>query len=394
MSYKISKLDNFGRGITYVNDKITFIPNTLPDEEITLNITEEKSQYQVGEVNTFIKESPLRIKPLCPYYPKCGGCELMHTSYANTIALKKTKVNEIFENLYPDIEFAASPEPLHYRNKITLKVQNNQLGYYSGRTHKLIPIQECFLAHPAINKVIPLLNKLNIGNGEVTIRCNYNAEILLSIASNNHLNLKEDLTTYKIVGIVQNDQVIYGEDHFIDIINHHLYEISYNSFFQINPYITSIIFKDISNSIPDNSKILDLYCGVGSIGIACSPKAQQLYGVEIIPNAILNALKNAQINHVANASYHLGEVANIINKIPEDIDTVIVDPPRKGLDQLTIKTILEMHPSTLIYMSCDPQTLKRDLLKLQEKYQIQSMKAYDMFPYTYHIECLCILNLK
>ncbi len=394
MSYKITKLDNFCRGITYLNDKITFVPNTLPNEEIELTITSETTKYQIGKVESFIKESSLRTKPLCPYYPECGGCDLMHTTYANTIELKTTKINEIFKNIYPNIIVVPSPKPLNYRNKITLKVQDNQVGYFSNHTHTLIPIKECLLASESINKIIPLLNELSIGNGEVTIRSNYNSEILINITSPNKLTIPDNLSSYKIVGIIQNNKIIYGEDHFIDIINHHLYEISYDSFFQINPYITSIIFNDLNDIIKDNSTILDLYCGVGTLSLAVSNKVKQLYGIEIIPNAILNAIKNAQINQVSNASYHLGEVANIITKIPEDIDTIIVDPPRKGLDQFTIKTILENPPSTLIYMSCDPQTLKRDLLKLQSKYTIQSIKAYDMFPYTYHLESVCVLNLR
>ena len=397
MLVKIEKLDNQGRGICYINNKITFIPNTLPEELVDIKITKETSKYNEGIVVSYQEISPKRVETICPFYQKCGGCHLMHMSYQETINFKKEKLVNIltkYAKFTPNISFVPSPKTLYYRNKITLKIKDNDYGYYSPNSHNFIKVDKCLLVKEEINNFLPIIPKFNIIDGEITIRSNYNQELLISITTNNKITLPEELSNYKVVGVILNNELIYGENHFIDIINHKLFEISYNSFFQINNYITSIIFNDIKKEVPKHSKVLDLYCGVGTLGIASYNENEKLYGIEIIPNAILNAIKNSKINKIDNVSYHLGDVAKIINKINDNIDVVIIDPPRKGIDKKTISIILKILPKKIIYMSCDPITLARDLNILKDKYDLEKITGYDMFPYTYHVECVCIIKLR
>ena len=396
MKATILKLDDQGRGICYVNNKITFVSHTLPNEEVDLELIKENSKYQIGKVKEIIKSSPNRLKSLCPYYEQCGGCQLLHTSYEETLKFKENKIKDIL-NKFADINInsiSITPSPnFHYRNKITLKISAGKYGYYSEDSHTLIPITKCLLVKEEINNFIPHIGEFNIQDGQIIIRSNYNQELLIAITSTDPITIPQNLTKYKVAGIVHNGKTIYGNNSFIEILNKKFFEISYDSFFQINNDITSIILDTIKNQILTNQIVLDLYCGVGLLGIGTYNNNKKLYGIEIIPNAILNAIKNSKMNKIPHVYYHLGDVSKIIAKINDQIDIVIVDPPRRGLDQKTINTILNIQPNQIIYMSCDPITLARDLKILKEKYKIESIQAFDMFPYTYHIESLCFLKL-
>ena len=396
---KIEKLDNLGRGICYINNKITFVPNTLPDEIVNLKLTKESKKYNEAIVTEYIKQSKKRIPSKCPYYEECGGCHLLHMSYKDTIKFKKDKLESIiykYAKIKTNIEVIPSLESLNYRNKITLKITNQKYGYYEPSSHKIVNINSCLLASPSINNFIPDIPYLHIKNGELIIRSNYNNELLLWIKTKDKINpdlnyLKEK---HKIVGIIENDNVIYGDSSFIEIINHQLFKVSYDSFFQINRYICSTLFDLVNENISDNEVIVDLYCGVGTLGINASKNAKKSFGIEIVKNAVLNAITNSKINKRDNIYYMLGDVKTCLPKIKENIDTIILDPPRAGLDKVTLNTILEFKPKKIIYISCDPMTLARDLNDLKTIYNPKFIKGLDMFPYTYHVESLCVLNLR
>ena len=177
-------------------------------------------------------------------------------------------------------------------------------------------------------------------------------------------------------------------------INDLEFNISYDSFFQINNEMCSYMFNKIKDYIKDSSRVLDLYCGVGTLGLNVAKKVKHVYGVEIVPNAIEDAKKNALLNGVDNTSYYCGKVENVLPKLPKSIDVVIVDPPRDGLDTKTKKQLLDIKSDTIIYISCDPMTLARDITYLKEEYEIIEIEGMDMFPYTYHVETLCVLKHK
>lgn len=394
---KVIKLDHYGRGIVK-QDKITFIANTLVDEDIEYEIIKETKKYNVGKVKKINQENSKRIKPLCPYFNECGGCDLQHMSYEDTLIFKQNKVQEIlkkFAKLQPGIEVIKNDQPYFYRNKISLKVKNKQIGFYEKESHNIIEIDKCYVAQKCLNNIISDLKLLQIKNGEITLRCNYNDELLISIKTKDEINncFQELSNKHKIVGIVLNDKVIYGEDKFIDIINKKLFQVSYNSFFQINPYITSKMFDLIQENTKNTKNLLDLFCGVGTLGIAAN-NSGKTYAIECVENAIKNALINKKINHKENINYMLGDANKLVSKIKDDIDIIIVDPPRKGLDKEGLATILDIKVNKIIYISCDPMTLARDLTELTKIYNISKFYILDMFSYSYHVESFCVLDLK
>lgn len=399
MEVKVEKLDNQGRGIAFVNDKITFIEKALPEEVVDIKITKESKKYQEATVIEYIKISPSRIESPCPYFKECGGCDLLDLSYEDTLKYKKEKLESIFSkyaNINTNIEIIPSDNTLSYRNKITLKVVNSKIGYYHSSTHKLVEINNCLLAEKAIENIIPELKYLNVKNGEITLRSNYNDELLIIINTKENCNpniipLKKN---HKIAGIILNDKVLNGESKFIDIINHKLFNVSYDSFFQVNRSICSKLFQLIEEYTKDSKVLLDLYCGVGTLGIASNSSVEKAYGIEIVKNAILNAITNSKINKKNNIYYMLGDVGECLPKIKDTIDTIIVDPPRAGLDDKTKETILKLKPYKIIYVSCDPMTLSRDLKELTKYYNVKIVKGLDMFPYTHHCESIIVLERR
>ena len=395
----IEKLDNQGRGICYINDTITFVPNTLPGEIIEIELTKESKKYNEAKVISYFKKSSKRIEGKCPFFGRCGGCELLHSTYEDTLKYKKEKLESIihhYAHIKTNIDIIPSSKKLNYRNKITLKIVDSKYGYYETNTHNLVPINNCLLAEEPINNFIKDLNYLNVKNGEVVIRSNYNKELLIYIKSKEKINPEIEYlkSKHKIVGIILNDKPLMGDASFIEVINHMLFQVSYDSFFQVNRNICSKLFNLIEQEINIDETILDLYCGVGTLGITATKKARKAYGIEIVKNAVLNAITNSKINKRDNIYYMLGDVGKTLPKINDTIDTIIVDPPRAGLDRITKETLLEFKANKIIYVSCDPITLARDLKDLQEIYNIKTIKGLDMFPFTHHVESVCILERR
>jgi len=399
MTVKIERLDDFGRGIGYVNGKIVFIENALPDELVECKIINDKKNYYEAKLINIISKSPRRIIPKCKYFDICGGCQLQHLNYDDSTLYKKEKINDLFkrnELFDGNIKFIKNENDFYYRNKIELKVVNGQIGFYQSKSHDLVEIDECLITKSCINNVINDVKKLNLKNASITIRSNFNDEVLIIINSGDNIDINyTDLVgNNKIAGIMVNGKTVYNESFLIENINDMYFKVSYNSFFQVNHYICSKLFEIIADNIDKNSIVADLYCGVGTLSIVASKKALKVYGVEIVENAILNAIENSKINKVNNTYFMVGNVNKILPKIKDNIDTIIIDPPRSGLDDKTRDTIIKMLPSKIIYTSCNPQTLLRDLKILKDFYEIKEVYALDMFSYTYHVETVCILEKK
>lgn len=397
MQALIEKFDDFGQGIATIDNIITFIPNTVPKDVVDIEIVKKKKKYNVGKVVNYIKLSSDRVEVKCPYFYKCGGCVLQSLSYDNTINFKLNKVLNLFNkyNLSITPEIIKNSNDYNYRNKIKLVVVDGKIGYYEVNSHTLVEINECIIASRAINKVIPLLKNINIINGSIIIRSNQLEEILIVIETNDKIDididkLKENI---KLIGIVINNEIFYGKDYLIECINDLYYKISYDSFFQINPYIASKLFNILKENIDDADTVLDLYCGVGTLSLNASLKAKEVIGVEIVENAILNAIYNAKINKCNNVKFILNDVQDAVGKINKKFDKIIIDPPRSGLTKKTIDIILDICPKKIIYVSCDPNTLIRDILLLKDKYSIEKSYILDMFSYSYHVESIVILNI-
>ena len=392
MQVHIDRMDHFGNGIGNINGKIIFVKGALPGETVDVIITKDKKSFMEGTINTIIYKSSKRVEPFCKYFGVCGGCSLCHLNYENTLEYKKERVKNILSKFdIPKINVIRNENDLYYRNKIELKIVDGKLGFYEKSTHNLIEIKECKVTKKSINKSFEFVTNMKLENANVTIRANYNDEVLIIIDSKEKpviLNPED----YKIVGIVLNDKCIYGQDNFMEKINNLFFTVSYNSFFQVNNYINLELFNLIKENIVGKT-VLDLYSGVGTLSIVASKVVDKVYSIEVIANAVKNALINAKINKCDNINFILGKVEDKIGFINDKIDTIIVDPARAGLDKKTIEVINKLSPQRIIYVSCDTQSLANNLVDLTN-YEIKKFYILDMFSYTYHIECFCILDKK
>lgn len=399
MKLDIKRLDHHGRGISYEDEKIIFVDNALPEEEVEVEILRENSKYKEARVINYIKSSPKRVESKCPFYKECGGCQLRHMSYESTIDFKKNKLEEIFSKyakISPKIEITRSANRDFYRNKVEVRFKNGIMGIYKKRSHDLVEIDRCLNAEEAINSLLLNSDFLHIENGDLIIKSNYNGELILIINSEvkPDIEIEKLRDKHKLVGIIWNDTTIFGSDHFIEIIDDMFFKESYNSFFQVNRGINKELFKIIKENINEEDKVLDLCSGVGTLSIIASTKAQKVYAIEIVENAVRDSLINARMNKRENINFMLGDAFKAIDKIEDDIDTIIIDPPRNGLNREALESILKTLPKKIIYVSCDPITLSRDLKVLMSKYDLVKCHMLDMFPYTYHVECVCVLDLK
>ena len=392
MQVHIDRMDHFGNGIGNINGKIIFVKGALPGETVDVTITKDKKSFMEGTINTIIYKSSKRVEPFCKYFGVCGGCSLCHLNYENTLEYKKERVKNILSKFdIPKINVIKNENDLYYRNKIELKIVDGKLGFYEKSTHNLIEIKECKVTKKSINKSFEFVKNMKLENANVTIRANYNDEVLIIIDSKEKpviLNPED----YKIVGIVLNDKCIYGQDNFMEKINNLFFTVSYNSFFQVNNYINLELFNLIKENIVGKT-VLDLYSGVGTLSIVASKVVDKVYSIEVTQNAVKNALINAKINKCDNINFILGKVEDKIGFINDKIDTIIVDPARAGLYKKTIEVINKLSPQRIIYVSCDTQSLANNLVDLTN-YEIKKFYILDMFSYTYHIECFCILDRK
>ena len=403
MSYKIERLDHQGRGITYINGKIAFVKDTLPGEEIELKIPKENSKLIEAEPTSFLKESQLRVKELCPYYKECGGCNLLHMSYEEQIKYKQSKIVDIMKK-YADIngevikQIVPCDRQFHYRNKVTLKVKE-KLGYFKEKTYELIPIEKCLLVNDKINEIIKILNGYtDLSNiKEVVIKSFTDKETMLIIYLQED-EINENLLDYlskhvdNIIVYDNNKKMIkrIGKSNIIARLMKKQFKIGANSFFQVNMDQTLKIYDKIADYLSkiEDSTVLDLYCGVGSIGLYSVSNYAKLIGVEIVPEAIENAKTNAELNSMGNTKFLVGDTKTILMHSNYKADTIIVDPPRAGLDKSVIEDIKKINPNMLIYLSCDPITLARDLKLLSDLYDVEELIPYAMFPNTHHVETL------
>lgn len=396
MKVEIEKLDHFGRGIAYINNKICFIENALPKEIVKVKIIKETKKYLLGEVIDFYRLSDERVDEVCPYVSSCGGCNLEHMSLDAENIFKCNKVKEILKKFanVDDVKVldTVSVNDYNYRNKVTLHAKDNIIGYYEKRSNKVIRIQECLLADSKINEIIEILNEMVLENNfdEVLIRVsNDSSEVMVSISGEVD---DYSILVNKVDTLIINDEVVLGEGNIISSIGNKRYYVSSKSFFQVNKELTSRLYDEVLNVVKEikPKNVLDLYCGTGTIGIYISDYVEKVIGVDYSESGIVDAKKNNELNN-SNVEFICDRVENVIDKF-SDVDLVIVDPPRSGLDSKTIENICRIGAEKVIYISCDPVTLARDLKSLSESYDVLFVKPYNMFPRTYHVENVVLLE--
>lgn len=395
MNYEIIKMDNLGRGITYTDNIITFVPKTIIGDIVTLTIIKDKKKYREAVVSKYIKRGSLFNESDCPFYQLCGGCHLRNLSYLETINYKKQRIIDLFNKylkLTVNPEIVLSKNIDNYRNKLTINIVDGNITL-KDINYQDIVIDNCLLVNQEINRFLPILNDFNINNGRVVIRCNYLNELLISIDTKDKVTIP-NLDNFKIKGIIVNNKVLVGDKSFIQEVNNLKFNVSYDAFFQVNNDINEELFKYIKDNLNSDDILLDLYCGVGTLGINASFKVKEVLGIEIVENAILDAIKNKELNKCDNVDFLCGDVKKLITTTNKKFDAVIIDPPRSGIDQASLDYVINTEIKKVIYIACDPNSLVRDLSKLLDNYQIIDMKVFDMFPYTYHCESVVILERK
>lgn len=388
MIVKIDKLSHDLRGITKIDNKITFIPKTLPEEVVNIRITKQKKKFNEGCLTTIIEESKDRVKYICPYYDICGGCDTGHILYSKSIMYKKDMVVDIFKrycDMDVDMDIVYDDDNIYnYRNKITLRVNDGKLALVG---ESLVNIDYCYLVNDNINKVIGILNGICLdGIDEVIIRGT--DEIMVIIKGNIDNDKLIQILKDNVSSIFINDVKVFGNDYVMINVGNYRYAVYPDSFFQVNTKMISRLYDKVLEFAGKGDKLLDLYCGAGTIGIYLANNFNSVRGIEQNESAIKGANLNKGINDIKNISF-VCEKASDINEIVEDV--VVVDPPRSGLDSTTIKRILDSRIERLIYVSCNPITLARDINILKDKYNLVSISLFDMFPNTSHAECVCLL---
>lgn len=397
-----------------------------------------------GKVIEIITPSKARQETDCNTYKRCGGCNLRHMNYEETLKLKRDIVqNLINKSLKHKItvkETIGMDKPFFYRNKAQYPVEYSKdgeiiTGVYAERTHEIVPIESCAIQMPISqeiskfivqfmkeNKISAYDEKTRVGAiRHIVVKVGiYTNEIMCILVTNekkipHEHELVEALKKKfpNITTIIKNinqkntnvimgieNQILYGTGYIKDRLGEFTFNISPMSFYQINPIQTEKLYNLAIQkaNLTKEDIVLDLYCGIGTIGSFASPYVKQVYGIEIVEQAIIDAKENVKQNNIGNIEFYCGDVEEILETVLEKKNVkpsvIFVDPPRKGLDENTIKNILKLKPERLIYISCNPATLVRDLGKLEETYEIKEIQALDMFPYTSHVECVAVLQLK
>lgn len=405
---EIIDYDHQGRGIGKLNNKTVFVYNALPKEVVEIKVLKEKTNFIEAEVNKIITSSPVRINPICPYFNICGGCDIMHISYEEQLKFKQKKIENIknrFSNIDFKIKDIISSNDLYYRNKVTLHVSNNKIGYFKEKSNDLIEIDSCILLDKNINKIYSIIkNNMNLdGITSIVIRSSLNISnsmviIYVSKKVNEQeiINLLSGVADSIIISYNNEFKTIYGNDYILEKLFDKTFIITADSFFQVNTKQTEKLYGKVIEYVDPKATetILDLYCGTGTIGILLSKYAKEVVGIEINTSAVKSANKNKELNKINNISFYAGDTGEILSKHNYHVDTVVVDPPRAGLNELAIKEIFKINPKKIVYVSCDPMTLMRDLNLLSVKYDILELTPVDMFPNTSHVECVCVLKLK
>lgn len=440
---KITDLGTQGEGIGKINGYTLFVKNTLPDEEVKTLIVKANKNYGYGKALEIIKPSHHRINPPCSVAGKCGGCTIQHLDYETQLKLKQNKVKQNimriggFESI--DVEPTMGMEtPYHYRNKAQYPVNSDKnginIGFYSLGSHKIVNYDDCLIGSK-INKEIlktirAFMEKNNIsayneeiGKGlvrHILIREGYyTKEIMICLVINSHSfkykkefisalrdieNLKSVVINYNTIKsnviLGQKCETLWGQDYITDKIGSLTFKISPLSFFQVNPIQTYKLYSKALEyaDLKGNEVVIDAYCGIGSISLFLAQKAKKVYGIEIVPDAIENAIENAKLNNIKNAEFFAGKSEDIVPKLYNEkkikADVMVVDPPRKGCDESLLRLMLNMKPERIVYVSCDSATLARDLKILCENgtYNIEKVQPVDMFPHSYHVETVCLLN--
>lgn len=430
-----------GKGVGRVEGMAVFVEGLLPGETGEARITKLAKSYAEAELVRRISDSPDRVLPPCPYFGDCGGCQLQHSSYIGQLNYKNSRVESCMRKIakMPDDVVLNFPLPARehfgYRNKASLPISQGkdgiEIGYYKEKSHNLIDIEKCALLPQEMNDAITLVrdwaNEYKIsaydertGRGllrHLILRYSHVGEMMVGLVINGEeipyakaliRNLRLNLP--EVFSVVQNvnkkrgsailgseTKVLFGSERILEEISGLEFDISLNTFLQVNHAQTELLYQTVFRlaRILPGEVVVDLYCGAGTISLCAAKLAGKVYGIEIVPEAVRDAKANAEKNGITNAEFYCADCAAGFEKVAEragKIDVVIVDPPRKGLEKKVIDDIVKNAPGRIVYVSCDPATLARDLALFGERgFAPRFIQPVDMFPQTAHVETAVLL---
>ncbi len=442
---EITGVSSDGNGVGTVDGFTVFVPMSVTGDVAEVVVVKVLSRYAIGRVLNLITPSPMRTEPVCPVYKRCGGCHLQHIAYKSQLEIKKGFIVSAMERIggFKGIvceDVIGMDTPKRYRNKCIFPIgldKNGEVqsGFYAKRSHEIIPVDDCLMGSEINKEIINavkaymdeakvsvydeekhkgLVRRVFIRDGKVS------DEIMVVISINGKSLPKTELLVEKLKAVSENivsiymninesrgnsvlgyeNKIIYGKSVITDTLCGIEFEISPHSFYQINPEMTEKLYGKALEfaEITDNDNVLDVYCGIGTISLAAAKKARVVTGVEIVEQAIDDAKKNAKNNGIENVQFFADSAENAVPKlISEGLkpDVVILDPPRKGSDEATLKAIVSARPKRIIYVSCNVSTLARDAKFLAELgYTPTKCAGVDMFPHTSHVEAVALLCLK
>ena len=444
--YIVEIIDNGfeGEGIAKIDNFTIFVDGAIKGEKCKILIVKVTSSHAFGKLLEILEKSPNRCIPDCPTYKRCGGCNLRHIDYEETLNIKQQKVqNLVNKTLSKNIKVQKTlgmGNPYNYRNKAqypigTDKNGNKVLGVFAKRTHEIIPIEDCQIQKEVSYQIAKyileyikennisvynekkqkglvrhIITKVGVQTDEIMCIIVINGKEIpneLTLANNiidrfpNVKTVVKNINT-KNTNVIMGDKnkTIVGRGYITDVLGDYIFKISPMSFYQVNPVQAEALYNIAIEkaNITKDDVVCDLYCGIGTIGIFASKYAKKVYGIEIVSQAIEDAYKNAKLNNINNIDFICGDVESafdqLIKKEKVEPSVVIVDPPRKGLDRNTIDNIMKLKVNKVVYISCNPATMVRDLAVMEEMYDIEEVQPVDMFPFTSHCEVITCLKLK
>ena len=432
-----------GVGIGKYEGFTVFVDGGLVQDKIKVKITKSKKNYAVGDIVEIIEKSPFRVERKCSEsLRQCGGCQIQELDYQKQLDVKTNEVKQVISRIgkLDDVvihDTLGMEHPFRYRNKAQFPIQKKDnmpvIGFYKKKSHDLISTDECIIQHEVNDKIIKiiktyiraynvsiydekthkgllrhLVTKVGFTTGEVMIVLVANGKklpYLKELAS----VLKENIPGFKTLVVNVNTQktnvilgkeniVAYGDGMIRDYIGELVFEISPLSFFQVNPLQTEVLYNKALEyaNLGENDTVFDIYCGIGTISLFLAQKAKKVYGIEIVEDAIKDAKRNAKINNMDNVEFYVGKAEEVVPKMYKEgkrANVVVVDPPRKGCDGKLLETMVKMAPKRIVYVSCDPATLARDLKVLSgEGYEVEKVCAVDQFSHSSHVETVVRLR--
>src|SRR5690554_537038 len=431
-----------GEGVGRFKGFTVFVPGALDGEEVLVRIELVKKNYARGEAVEIRKRSPHRVEPPCPLYGECGGCQLLHLDYPAQLEFKQQRVNAALERLggfknLPVRPMIGMAHPWEYRNKVQypFALENGRVivGCYQQGTHNVIDTRECLIQHPLNNRIMNAVRELVEGMGisiyneqtgqgllrYLLVKNGFQSGQAMVVLVTNGRTFPEGEELARILAsrfpeikrVVQNvntmkgnvvlgetNIVLYGEDGIIDRLDDLEFKISATSFFQVNPAQTEILYNKAVEyaGLTGKERVVDAYCGVGSLTLFLARRAREVYGVEVVSEAVNDAVENAKRNGIENVRFVAGETEKVLPRLARigfGFDVAVVDPPRSGCRKEVLEALAAIRPKRLVYVSCNPSTLARDLrILVDEGYRVQEIQPIDMFPHTFHVECVALLT--